>query len=150
MNFAGRMKLLILGIAVAPAFALPSLAQTQPARILAESPKPNGKIFWLGTAALAAAKTYDAVETQALLNRGGAESDPLYGRHPSPARLGLVMGATLFGEALLFRLTERSKYKQVRWLGRGYITFTVAQHLRYGACDAGLNTHGPARSCHTF
>jgi len=154
-----NLMMVAASVLVSLVFALPSCAQTEPAPILAvvgiihapvESPKPNGKVFWLGAAALAAAKTYDAAETQALLDRGGYERNPLYGAHPSPARLGLFMGAMFFGEALLFRMTERSKHKPVRWLGRGYITFTVAEHLRSGACDAGISMQGPIQNCHAL
>jgi len=72
----------------------------------------------------AAAKTFDATETR--------------------------NGAIFAGETFLFYKTEHSKNKAVRWLGCGYITFTVAQHVRYRVCDAGINAQGVARNCSTF
>lgn len=127
---------------------VPALAQELPD---APKPKHDRKVFWIGTAALAAGKTYDAIETRSLLDRGGWENDPLFGRHPSSAKLGLVNAAIFAGEATLFHFTERSKHKAVRWLGRGYIALSVAQHVRDGSCDAGVDTRSPAaQNCRAF
>src|SRR5690242_13287181 len=105
-------------LAVILLFAIPCFAQEKP-----DMPKPNRKPFIAGTVALAAAKTYDAIETQRLLDRGGHENDPIFGQHPSPAKLGLINAAIFAGEVALFHFTERSKHKPIRWLGRGYIGF---------------------------
>jgi hypothetical protein len=131
-------------------FWLPTHAQEKPQ--LPDAPKPKtDRIFWIGTAALAAAKTFDAAETRSLLDRGGAEGNVLYGRFPSPVKQGLINAAIFAGEVTLFHFTERSKHNWIRWAGRAYITFTVGDHFRAGACNAGLNTHSPtAQGCTPF
>lgn len=141
MGIKFRVALLLLLLAVA------ANAQEKP-----DAPKPKtDKVFWVGTTALAAAKTFDAIETASLLSRGGHENNPVFGQHPSPARLGLLNAAIFAGEVVMFRFTEHSRFGVVRWLGRGYISFTVAQHVRNGACDAGVNTQSPiTQNCGVF
>ena len=112
-------------------------------------PKRSNKIFWLGTAALAASKTFDAVTTRRLLDNGGHENNPVFGRHPSPAKLGLVNAAFFAGETFLYYKTERSERRWLRWIGRAAIAFTVEEHVRMGACNAGLPPPSPLpQNCH--
>lgn len=126
--------------------AVPANAQEKP-----EAPKPkphSATVFWLGTAALAASKTFDATETRSLLDRGGHENNPVFGRHPSPAKQGLINAAFFAGQTFLFYKTEHSRHKWLRWTGRAYLTFTAEEHYRLGVCNAGINTQAPMRNCH--
>ena len=106
----------------------------------APKPKPDRKVFWLGSAALAASKTADAITTRQLLDRGGWENNPLLGRHPSNGRLAGVAASQFAAQVLLFHFTERNRHPLVRWLGRAYIGFAIGQHARLAACNAGINT----------
>ena len=124
--------------------ALLLFAAATPAQEKPDRPKPKAdRAFWIGTAGLAAAKIFDAIETRKLLDRGGWENDPVYGLHPSPARQAGVNAAFFAGQVTLFYFTERSKRRWVRWTGRTFIGLTVASHVRFGACDASINTHSP-------
>jgi len=59
---------------------------------LPDAPKPkprqhlNKKLFAAEVSLLAAAKTADAINTRRLLDNGGWENNPVFGRHPSPAK----------------------------------------------------------------
>ena len=46
----------------------------------------NRRAFVAGVSLLAASKTADATTTRQLLDRGGLENKPLFGRHPSSAK----------------------------------------------------------------
>lgn len=133
----------LVGIFLALMFCQPAQAQEKP-----NNPKPKtDKVFWVGTVALAAAKTFDATETRTLLDRGGHENNPAFGRHPSAARQAGINAAFFAGQTVLFHFTEHSRNRYVRWLGRGYIAFTIEQHFRAGVCNAGISTQGPLRNC---
>ena len=124
-------------------FAFPLAAQEKP-----EAPKPNRRVFIAGVVSLAVAKTYDAVSTQNLLNRGGWENDPIFGKHPSSARLAATNAAMFLGEVAVFHFTERSPNKWVRWAGRTFLATTVADHVRAGACNASIDPRSLVRqSC---
>ena len=114
----------------------PMYAQEKP-----EAPKPNHRVFIVGTAALAAAKTYDAITTAQLLERGGFETDPVFGRHPSTARLAGINAAFFVGQAMAFRFTEKSKHPWIRWIGRGYISYAVAGHIHNGVCNSSIGAN---------
>lgn len=78
-----------------------------------QKPKPHrDTVFWLGTAALAASKTFDATETRSLLNRGGWENNRLFGRHPSPAKLTGVNAGIFAAQSTAFYFTERSRQSE--------------------------------------
>lgn len=127
-----NLRLLALGLLfVSPCFA-------QEAKTLPEGPKPhfNRRVFFIGLSASAAARTFDAIETRRLLDRGGYENNPVFGRHPSPARQGLITAAFFAGESFLFYKTERSNKRYLRWVGRVDLSFATEEHLRYGACGA--------------
>jgi hypothetical protein len=79
-------------------------------------------------------------EPSKLLDRGGRENNPIFGSHPSPGKLAGINAGIFAGEVILFRYTEHSKRKWLRWIGRGYITYAVEEHYRLGACNAGINT----------
>lgn len=127
-------------------FAFPLAAQEKP-----EAPKPNRRVFIVGVVSLAAAKTYDAVSTQNLLNRGGWENDPLFGNHPSPGRLAATNAVIFVGQVAAFHFAERSPHKWLRWSGRAFLAVTIADHVRAGACNASIDPRSPVRqSCAPF
>lgn len=111
--------------------------------------RPPKKVFWIGTASLAGAKAFDAFETRRILDSGGWESNPFYGKRPSVGRQVAVNSLSLAGQAVLFHFTEKSKHKVVRWLGRGYVGYAVAEHAYLGACAATMEVHPQTanRSC---
>ena len=114
----------------------------------APKPKTDRKVFILGTTLLAASKTADAITTRQVLDRYGlraSENDPVFGRHPSPAKQAGVNAAFFAGQVLVFHYTERSHYRWVKWLGRASIGFAIEEHTRLAACNASLSS---GRSCH--
>jgi hypothetical protein len=138
-------------------FAIPLAAQQE----LPDAPQPkpqacsshrlNPRIFWTGVSLLAASKTTDAIETQKLLNHGGWENTPEFGRHPSSARLAGVNAAYFAGQSALFYYTERNRRWYVRWGGRAYIGLKIASHIEYAACDSKINPRSPhLQVCHAW
>lgn len=81
-----RKRIVTLAFLVICLFPSPTLAQTLPD---APKPKPHSqKVFWIGTALLAASQTADAITTRQIQDRGGWENNPLLGRRPSNASAG--------------------------------------------------------------
>lgn len=118
-------------------------------KVLPDAPKPNRRTFIIGVAALAAAKTADAITTRQLLDRGGWENNPEFGRHPTPARQVGINAAWFAAQAFLFYKTEKSSNRYVRWIGRGYISFSVVQHARLAACNSTVDPHSlHVQNCH--
>lgn len=111
-------------------------------------PRFNRRTFIVGTSLLAAAQSADAISTQRLLNRGGWENDPLFGRHPSSARLASI-NVGIFGVRVgVFYLTEHSHRAWVRWAGRAFIGGAIVSHARLAACNEGINTRSVGvRNC---
>lgn len=103
----------------------------QPPRIMRE--RVADRKFWTMVGILGAAKAADLVTTQRLLNRGGYETDPIYGRHPSSARLAAVtagyFGAEVVGAWLLKRYGRHHRWAQVLWLGEP--AFQTQEHVRF-------------------
>jgi len=127
------------------ALAIPLHAQTKP---LPDAPKPNRKAFLAGVSLLAASKTADAITTRQLLDRGGRENDPVFGRHPSPAKQAGINLAFFAGESALFYLTEHNHHAWVRWTGRAFLAHSILEHSYAAACNAGVNTQAPsAQNC---
>lgn len=125
--------------------SVPLHAQEKPD---APKPKHDRKVFIIGTTLLAASKTADAITTRQVLDRYGlraSENDPVFGRHPSPAKQAGVNAAFFAGQVLLFHYTERSHHRWVKWLGRANIGFAIEEHTRLAACNASLSS---AQSCH--
>ena len=138
-RFVQRFLLTLLFLSTA------SLAQEKPD---APKPKHDRKVFIVGTALLAASQTVDAITTRRVLDRYGlraSENDPVFGRHPSPAKQAGVNVAFFAGQVLLFHYTERSHHRWVKWLGRANIGFAIEEHTRLAACNARLSS---AQSCH--
>jgi len=116
-----------------------------------DTPKPNRTIFMAGVSLLAASKTADAISTRQLLDRGGWENNPIFGRHPSPAKQAGINLAFFAGESALFYLTERNHHAWVRWTGRAFLAHAITEHSHAAACNAGINTHAPViRNCSPF
>jgi hypothetical protein len=143
-------RILVRILLLSALFAVPCFAQE--VKLLPDAPQPhfNKKVFWTSVTALAAAKTFDAVETRRILNYPrGQESNPLYGKRPSPAKQGLINAAMFAGESLLFYKTEHSNKWYWRVAGRTNLSFTIEEHVRLGVCGAGLDPQGPnTQSCH--
>lgn len=89
---------------------------------LPDAPKPNRKVFLAGVSLHAAAKTADAITTRQLLDRGGWENNPVFGRHPSPAKQAGVNLAFFAGESARFYVTEHNRHAWIRWTGRASLT----------------------------
>ena len=121
-----------------------ALAQEKPD---APKPKHDRKVFIAGTVLLAASSAADAISTKQLLDRGGWESNPILGRHPSNARLTGVFAAEFAMEALAFRLTEHGRKPWLRWLGRAYIGFSIEEHSRLAGCNSRIDVHTPNQNC---
>jgi hypothetical protein len=119
-------------------FAFPCFAQGN--KTFPEAPKLhfNRRVFFIGVSALAAARTFDVIETRRVLDRGGSENNPVFGRNPSPTKQGLINAAFFAGESFLFYKTEHSNKRYLRWAGRLNLSFTTEEHLRYGACGAAM------------
>lgn len=125
---------------------IPSFAQEKP-----EAPKPNHRIFAIGTSLLAASKSADAFTTRQLLDRGGWENNSDLGKHPSSARLAGFDAAWFVGQSGLFYFTEHNRRAWVRWTGRAYIGALIFNHARLAACNSQINTHSPiAHNCKAF
>ena len=124
----------------------PAISSAQ--KILPDNPKPNHNIFFIGVSVLAIAKTADAVSTEELLNRGGWENDPVFGKHPSPTRLAGANLSIFAAEAAAFRFTEQSRHRWIRWAGRAYIGLAVEEHFRLAVCNSSIDVHSPvAHNC---
>jgi hypothetical protein len=120
-------------------------AQDKP---LPDAPKPNKKVFLTGISLLAAAKASDAIITRQLLDGGGWENDPLFGRHPSPAKQAGLNLAFFAGESALFYVTEHNRHAWIRWTGRAFLAHSIIEHSHAAACNAGINLHAPgAQNC---
>ena len=143
-----RVLLLVLSFLLAPTVH----AQEKP---LPDAPKPkleqyhlNRRAFVAGVSLLAASKTADAITTRQLLDRGGWENDPVFGRHPSPVKQAGINLAFFAGESALFYLTEHNRHTWIRWTGRAFLAASVVQHAHAAACNAGINTQAPsAQNC---
>jgi len=144
---------LLLGILLV--FMLAGRAHAQNARTpsvfqerkeLPDAPKPkiNRRIFIVGVSLLAASTAADLKSTRSIIDRGGWENNPLFGRHPSSGTLA-SRGALIFaGRSTAFYFTERNRHAWVRWAGRAYIGFAIEEHARLAACNSRIiNTHSP-------
>lgn len=140
------------GIAPACALFLVPIAHAQKTNVvgdysqdfrqeLPETPKAkphtfNKCLFIAAEFALAGAKTFDAIETRRALNHGGVESNPVFGKHPSPGRQAAVNALYFVSESALFYAMEHSRYRWIHWAGRISLGITVQEHIRLGTCAA--------------
>ena len=135
-----------IALLVVLALAIPLQAQQKP-----DAPKPkkqfSRKVYVAGVALLAASNVADAITTRQLLNRGGWENNPIFGKHPSPAKQAGINAGIFAAQSFAFYLTERNRHAWVRWTGRALLAHAVIDHSQAAACNAGIDTHGPARNC---
>jgi hypothetical protein len=128
--------------------AIPLYAQQKP---LPDAPKPNKKVFVAGVSLLAASNVADAITTRQLLDRGGWENNPIFGKYPSPAKQAGINLGVFVAQAGAFYLTEHSRHRWVRWTGRALLATATEEHARLAACNAGINTRSPVvQSCNPF
>jgi hypothetical protein len=73
----------------------------------------------------------------------GWENDPVFGRHPSPAKQAGINLAFFAGESALFYFTEHSRYAWIRWTGRAFLAQSIIEHSLAAACNAGISLHAP-------
>jgi hypothetical protein len=109
-------------------------------RGIAHVPQVNRCAFIAGVSLLAASKTADAIATRQVLHRGGWENNPVFGRHPSPAKQAGINLAFFAGESAVFYLTEHNRHAWVRWTGHAFLAHAVLEHSYLAACDVGMNT----------
>ena len=142
---AARILYLEAVLLVALIFFAPGIHAQE--KHLPEAPKPkqqfSRKVYVAGVSLLAAAKTADAITTRQVLDRGGLETNPEFGRHPSPAKQARINLALFAGESALFYVTERNHHTWIRWTGRALLAHSVMEHSYLAACNAGLNPHAP-------
>lgn len=106
-------------------------------------PKADRRIFWAGVSLLAASKTADAITTRRVLDDGGWENNPAFGRNPTAARQAGLNTAYFAAAVSAFYLTEHSRSRAVRWGGRAFIGLVVANHIKLAAGNSSiLGTHG--------
>ena len=88
------------------------------------------KVLW---SSMASCQVYDGVSTSGALSRGGVESNPLYGSHPSDGTLVVAKGATILG---------------ITWAANRTSGFIRKGLLGFGAvlgCGAGIHNDGVGR-----
>jgi len=108
------------------------------AEVLPEAPKPKvmDRRFFLAISALAAAKATDGVTTERMLGRGFHELNPLFGRHPSPARVAGTNAAYFAGEVAVAYILKKRFPKRHFWLIEPLLQ--SADHIRSAVHNEGL------------
>ena len=104
----------------------------------------NHKAFIAEVSLLAAAKSADAITTRQLLDRGGWENNPVFGRHPSPGKQAGINAGIFAAQSAALYFTERSRHSWIRWTGRAFLAHAIEEHARLAACNAGIDTRSPA------
>jgi len=115
------------------------------------------KLFTVEVSVPASSNIADAITTPRLLDRGGWENNPIFGRHPSLAKqAGINLGVFAL-QSGLFYLTEHNRHAWVRWAGGAFLAHSIADHAHAAACNAGLNPSlrvtqscGPLIGAHWF
>lgn len=132
-------------------FVLPLRAQHRPNLPDAPKQKIDRRVFIAGVSLLAASQVTDALSTRSLLDRGGWENNPVYGRHPSNARLTGINAAFFIAQTTAFYFTERSPHRWLRWTGRTLMAFSIGEHTRLAACNSAVDTHSSTvQNCHSI
>lgn len=130
----------------------------KPAVPVAQEPKPatrvphfNRKAFIAEVSLFGAAKTADAITTRQVLDRGGWENNPIFGRHPSPAKqAGINLGIFAAQSGALY-LTEHSRRSWIRRSGRDLLVHAVVEHAHLAACNASIDMGSPrVQNCKPF
>lgn len=123
---------LVIAFCVGWAFA--ANAQTVP--LLPDAPRPKvvDRKFVVASGALAASAAFDMTETKLLLDRGGVEYNPAFGRHPSTTRLVAVASAYVAAEVLLSYELKKHHPRAFRhwWIP---LALETADHMGGGLYD---------------
>jgi len=136
------MKRIIMAAVFILLFSGSVLAQVEPVK------RAPSKSFRIGVSLLAASTAADAITTRQLLNRGGWENNPIFGKYPSPARQAGINLGFFAGQSALFYYTERNRHSFVRWTGRAYLGYVIFEHARMAACNAGIKVQSArAQNC---
>jgi hypothetical protein len=124
----------VLIVALLLLFAFPVHAQSPvPEKSLPDAPQPkpfNKKIFWTGVSLLAASNVADMKTTDSVLHGGGVEYDPLFGTHPSRARLWGESTAFFAAGSVGFYFSEHSRHRWIRWTGRAVMVTAIELHIQ--------------------
>jgi hypothetical protein len=107
----------------------------------------NRRVFFAFTAALATSSSFDWATTVHCIQRGCYELGSRWalGRIPNNRDIVGFASAELAGQTTTFYFTERSRYRWLRWAGRGYVAYTVGMHLVAGLRNRGICQ--PASNC---
>lgn len=123
--------LIVIAFLVGWSFA--ATAQTVP---LPDVPRPKviDRKFVLASGVLAASTAFDMTETKLLLDRGGVEYNPAFGRHPSTARLVGVASAWFAGYVVLSYELKKHHPRAFRhwWIP---LALETADHMGGGLYD---------------
>lgn len=153
MRYAILAIVFLLAPTLARADELPDAPVAKPDAVRVEvARRPsalNHRVFVAGVSALALAETADILETRRLIDRGGVELNPIFGRHPSTARQVGLNAIFFVGQTTVFYFTEKSRRPAVRWAGRIWITGMIVNHARMAACNSSINPTGSER-CSPF
>lgn len=137
------MRLLIL----ATLGFLPTILMAQTA-VKPQLKKParqfNSKAYTLEVGLLGASRMADAITTRRLLNNGGLERNPIFGQRPSAARQGAINAGFFVLDVGVLWLTEHSRHRAIRWMGRSWAGLETQQETKFALCNSGLNPHGTA------
>jgi hypothetical protein len=112
---------------------------------LPEAPKPKvaDRQFWTAVGTLGASVAADGISTVRMLDRGNFETNPVLGRHPSPARVGALSGAYFAGETVLAyelkRFGQRHRWARYLWLIEPSIQ--AGQHAAFAYHNESLPDH---------
>lgn len=138
------ISLLLIALLLSPVAGATEFPDAPVAKI-----KPDRRVFGIGEALLAGSKIADQITTRQLLDRGGWENDPLFGRYPSPARQAGISSLAFLTDSTLFYFTEHSRHSWIRWSGRAYVGLVVANHFELAACNSKLDPASPkVHNCH--
>jgi len=108
------------------------------------------RVFWSMTGALAASQIADTLTTESVINHGGHEQNPIFGRHPKPVPYAMTNLGIFAAQVGIFYLTEHSKHPAIRWTGRAFIAAVTVNHAHLAVCNATINPHDPTQKCSSF
>jgi hypothetical protein len=98
----------------------------------------NRKAFLVELGLLGGSRSADMLTTRLQLDKGGLETNWLYGPRPSNARLVGVSAAFFVLDSGVAFVAEHSSKRPIRWLGRALVAGEVASETRLAACNASL------------
>lgn len=131
-------SIIILALCAVGSFGQSYLIEAPKPKPIVERPKPvlgrtTDKKFWLTVGILAASDAADSITTRRALDRGSYETNPLYGTHPSNARMIAVGGAYFAAEVVLAYELKRfsRKHKWARWMWAVEPSFQTERHINW-------------------